>query len=107
MKESIENIIKESLKEHELPYDASAWTSMSARLDKSMPTQTSSNALKWLIGGAAVVAAIAISAVYLFTDNKKELKSEKEVTHTAEKKQDPKTEENDVKSSTLPCLLTF
>jgi hypothetical protein len=100
MKESIENKIKESLKEHELPYDAAAWTSMSTRLDGSMPIQTSSNASKWWIGGAAVVTVIAISTAYLFTDKTEALKTKKEVTHSAEKKQDLKTEENDVNLTT-------
>lgn len=85
MKESIENKIKESLKEHELPYDASAWTSMSARLDQTMPTQSSSNVLKWLIGGAAVVA-IGISALYIL--NNEEVKTKNETTQTAKKEQD-------------------
>ena len=65
-----------------MPYDPSAWTSMSARLDKTMPTQTSSNVIKWLIGGAAVVA-IGLSALYLL--NNEEVKSKKETTQTAQK----------------------
>jgi len=85
MKESIENKIKESLKEHELPYDATAWTSMSARLDQTMPTHSSSNVVKWLIGGAAVVA-IGISALYLL--NNQEVKPKNETTQTAKKEQD-------------------
>ncbi len=97
MKESIENKIKESLKEHELPYDASAWTSMSARLDQTMPTQTSSNVLKWLIGGAAVVA-IGISALYIL--NNEEVKTKNETTQTAKKEQDQTIEtENKVKTA--------
>jgi hypothetical protein len=85
MKESIENKIKESLKEHELPYDESAWTSMSARLDQSMLTHSSSNVVKWLIGGAAVVA-IGISALYLLINE--EVKPKNETTQRAKKEQD-------------------
>ena len=97
MKESIENKIKESLKEHELPYDATAWTSMSARLDRTMPTQTSSNVVKWLIGGAAVVA-IGISALYLL--NNEEVKTKNETTQTAKKEQDQTIEtENKVNTA--------
>jgi len=98
MKESIENKIKESLKEHELPYDATAWTSMSGRLDQSMPTQTSSNVVKWLIGGAAVVA-IGISALYLL--NNEEVIRKNETTQTAKKEQE-QTIETENKVNTAP-----
>jgi uncharacterized protein YqkB len=87
MKESIENKIKESLKGHEMPYDATAWTSMSARLDKSMPIQTSSNVLKWLIGGAAVVVTVGISALYLLNNDASEI-TKKETTQTAKTEQE-------------------
>jgi hypothetical protein len=92
MKESIENKIKESLNGHEYPYDASAWSSMSARLDAKFPTNGGSSIWKWWIGGAAVVTAIGISAAYYFTDKTEELKSKKEVTPTAETKHVEKTE---------------
>ncbi|MEN9400052.1 MAG: hypothetical protein RL632_1153 [Bacteroidota bacterium] len=100
MKESIENKIKESLNGHEYPYDATAWSSMSARLDAKMPTNSGSSSWKWWIGGAAVVTAIGISAVYLFTDKSEALKSNQEVTQTAEEKQNPKTENKTVNITT-------
>ena len=33
MKEPIEKIVKESLEQHEMPYNAAAWTSLQAKLD--------------------------------------------------------------------------
>lgn len=95
MKESIENKIKESLNGHEMPYDATAWTSMSARLDKTIPTQTNSNVLKWLIGGAAVVATVGISALYLLNNDGAET-AKKETTQTAKTEQE-KTAESEPK----------
>lgn len=100
MKESIENKIKESLNGHEYPYDATAWSSMSARLDAKMPTNGGFSVWKWWIGGAAVVTAIGISAAYLLTDKTEESKSKQEFTPTAESKQVEKTENTTVKKST-------
>ena len=91
MKESIENKIKDSLKGHEMPYDATAWTSMIARLDKTMPVQTSSNILKWLIGGAAVVAMVGISTLYLLNDDAVE-NAKKESNQTAKTEQEKTVE---------------
>ena len=87
MKESIENKIKESLNGHEMPYDATAWTSMSARLNQSMPTQKSSNVLKWLIGGAAVIATVGLSTLYLLNNGGAE-NAKKETIHTAKTEQE-------------------
>lgn len=68
MKDKLENSIKESLKEYEMPYDANAWASMSKRLDQTMPTTPKSN-LKWYLGGAAAVAVIATTiAIWNNTD---------------------------------------
>jgi hypothetical protein len=92
MKESIESKIKESLSGHEYPYDATAWSSMSARLDKSMPATAGASNWKWWIGGAAVVTAIGISAAYLFSNKTEDLKSSQEVVHSADTKQNKKTE---------------
>jgi hypothetical protein len=100
MKESIENRIKESLKDHEMPYDATAWTSMSARLDKTMPVQTSSNVLKWLVGGAAVVLAVGISTLYLLNNDGAE-NTKKENTQTAKTEQEKTVEsEQNIENST-------
>lgn len=69
MKDNLENSIKESLKEYEMPYDANAWTSMNKRLDQTIPTTPKSN-LKWYLGGAAAVAVIATSiAIWNNTDS--------------------------------------
>jgi hypothetical protein len=62
MNDNFENNIKNSLNGFEVPYDAAAWTSMSKRLDQTMPTSGSSY-LKWYLGGAAIVAVIVTTAL--------------------------------------------
>jgi hypothetical protein len=62
MKDNFENNIKESLNGFEVPYDATAWTAISKRLDQTMPVSGNSN-LKWYLGGAATVAVIVTTAL--------------------------------------------
>ena len=57
MKNNIEQKIKESLQNHEMPYNSSAWTAMQAKLDVAKPvsgTNPASN-LKWYISAASIV----------------------------------------------------
>lgn len=63
MKQNLENNIKESLKDFEVPYDPAAWNAMSQKLDQAMPTTPNSN-WKWYLGGAATVAAIAVAVTF-------------------------------------------
>ena len=63
MKNNLENSIKESIKGYEAPYNAAAWTAMSAKLDAKMPTGSSGgSSLKWIAAGAAVL--VVASATY-------------------------------------------
>ncbi|TNF49557.1 MAG: hypothetical protein EP305_02540 [Bacteroidetes bacterium] len=82
MKMNIEEIIKKSVEGHEMPYDAAAWDQMSKRLDQVMPTKPASN-LKWYLGGAAVIAAVSISAI-LLSNNSEEQKVTPSVSQTTE-----------------------
>lgn len=63
MKQNLENNIKESLKDFEVPYDPAAWNAMSQKLDQAMPT-TPNSKWKWYLGGAATVAAIAVAVTF-------------------------------------------
>lgn len=66
MKNNLENNIKDSLNGFEMPYDASAWTSLSNKLDQVIPTTpTKPSNLKWYLGGAAVIAVIVTGALLL------------------------------------------
>jgi hypothetical protein len=59
MKNNIEQSIKESLKDYEMPYDVRAWESMSKALDQRMPVSGKSN-WKWYLGGATILAIASI-----------------------------------------------
>lgn len=68
MKHNLENGIKESLKEYEMPYDSSAWDALSKKLDQTMPTSPNSN-WKWYLGGAASVAIIVSTIAFWPKEN--------------------------------------
>ena len=58
---NIEDLFKESLKDHELPYDKEAWSKMNEKLDAR--NSGSFNGFKWILGAAG---AALIVATYLF-----------------------------------------
>lgn len=62
---NIEDLFKESLKDHELPYNKEAWSKMHKKLDAR--NSGSSNGFKWVLGAAG---AALIVAAYLFTVTK-------------------------------------
>lgn len=64
MKKNIENSFKDSLGNHEMPYNAAAWTSLSAKLDAKMPTSPKSN-FKWY-ATASTIVVIAVSSYFIF-----------------------------------------
>jgi len=69
MKNNLENNIKDSLNGFEMPYDATAWTSLSNKLDQVMPTTpTKPSNLKWYLGGAAAIAVI-VTGVLLYNQS--------------------------------------
>jgi hypothetical protein len=70
MKNNLEKSIKESLGKYEMSYDANAWSSLSKRLDQTMPVNPKSN-LKWYFGGAATVVVIAASIALWNIDDTK------------------------------------
>lgn len=63
MKNNIEQKIKESLQNHEMPYNASAWTAMQAKLDVVKPVSVAASAsnLKWIIVAASVAVVGVVS----------------------------------------------
>ena len=64
-----ESTIKSTLDNHEAPYDANAWTSLSAKLGKASSPFYKTN---WFRGGAAVFVVAAITIVTLW-DNTPEV----------------------------------
>lgn len=65
MKEPIEELFKQSLKGHEMPYNPDAWKAMSARLDVVSPVATPTSYLKYYLGAAGIgVAAVATYFIF-------------------------------------------
>ena len=66
MKEPIEKIVKESLEQHEMPYNAAAWTSLQAKLDAKAAPASSPRSSTWKYVGAAGIAVLAVSSYFFF-----------------------------------------
>ncbi len=75
MKNNLENSIKESLEQFEAPYNPNAWTAMSSKLDKVMPTSSTGGAFKW-IAAASVIAVATISSYIIFKKDAAPVKTE-------------------------------
>ena len=59
MKDSIEKNIKQSLEQHEMPYNSAAWTDMSAKLDAKMPVKPKANFRYYAAASVAIIVAVA------------------------------------------------
>lgn len=64
MKEPIEELFKQSLKGHEMPYNPDAWKAMSARLDVVSPVAGPTSYLNYYLGAAGI--GVAAVATYFF-----------------------------------------
>ena len=67
---NIEQNFKNSLGNHELPYNATAWSSLSSKLDVQMPvnqgTAPAASKLKWIIGSSSVVVLSVVTYFLIF-----------------------------------------
>ena len=101
----IEKLIKDSLENHELPYDSSAWNNLSSKLPKTKVVPRI-NFTKWAMLGFGA-ATLAISTFLVFTpetnkSNQTVKKQSKEIEKTTSKVENKKTtlpEENLVKTN--------
>ncbi|PHR17522.1 MAG: hypothetical protein COA38_20715 [Fluviicola sp.] len=73
MKEPIEELFKQSLKGHKMPYNAEAWKAMSARLDVVSPVAAPISYLKYYIGAAVIGVAAVTTYVLLSSGNSTEI----------------------------------
>lgn len=64
MKEPLEELFKQSLEGHEMPYNPDAWTAMNARLDAISPVVAPRSYLKYYIAAAGI--GVAAVSTYLF-----------------------------------------
>lgn len=94
MKNNLENSVKQSLEGFELPYDASAWTAFSQKLDVVKPVSTPTpkgGAGKWIVA-AGIVTVVSVGS-YLYMTNDAEPK-----TATAAAETTIETQNNEQKS---------
>lgn len=67
---NIEQNFKNSLGNHELPYNANAWSSLSSKLDVQMPvsqgTAPAASKLKWIIGSGSIIVLSVVTYFLIF-----------------------------------------
>lgn len=87
---NFEDLFRESLESYELPYDASAWTS----LEKNLPSKRKFNFLKWAFGGAAVLLLIGLASLIRYNNTADDSKTNLPLTenNSSESKNETKTE---------------
>ena len=66
MKEPIEELFKQSLEGHQMPYNPDAWAAMNARLDTIRPVVAPRSYLPYYIA-AAGIGVVAITSYFVFT----------------------------------------
>ena len=103
MKESIEQSIKNSLENHEMPYNGASWTAMQAKLDAKMPVQPKSNFKFYVAASAIIVVAVAsFVAINQFGND-----STEEIVKTAQSKDSNIiSESNKIENNTTPEIKT-
>ena len=70
---NIEELFKQALDGHKLPYDASAWEGLTNKLDKNIPVQSPVKVWRWVLGS---VVLISIASLLLW-NNAKEISNAK------------------------------
>ncbi|MEJ6775947.1 MAG: hypothetical protein QNK85_01315 [Crocinitomicaceae bacterium] len=104
MKKNIEQGIKNSLENHEMAYNASAWTAIQVKLDKIMPVQPKSN-FKFY---AAIFTLLAVAIASLITLDKlddKPTEEPSEKSQNIENKKSIKSIEAGIKSNSELTIL--
>jgi len=89
MKDKLEQTFKDLLENQELPYDSSAWDSMSKLLDQQSPIVKPSNFNRWFFGGASITV-IAVASYFIFKSSEKTTQPVKIISQSDEQKNDVK-----------------
>lgn len=90
MKNTIENLVKNSLDKHEMPYDSKAW----GKLKDNLPS--SSNRALWTIFLTGSIAAVALFALFYFDETTPKTTIENPIILTENKKSAVSVDEIDV-----------
>lgn len=70
---NIEELFKQALDGHELPYDASAWKGLTNKLDKNIPAQSPVKVWRWVLGSLVLISITSL----LLWNNSKEINNTK------------------------------
>ncbi len=98
MKDTFEKNIKQSLENHEMPYNASAWKAMEAKLDVVKPVSSlPGSGMKWFIGAASVVVIGVVSYFAVTSTNSNPEKTTVNAVVSENQTQDATTTTSDVK----------
>ena len=86
---NIEELFKQALDGHELPYDASAWESLNNKLNKNTPAQSPVKVWRWVLGSLLL---ISITSLLLWNNSKEtpNTKNKEIVKNTPQKKEPTK-----------------
>lgn len=84
---NIEELFKQALEGHELPYDASAWKGLTNKLDKNIPAQSPVKVWRWVLGSLLL---ISITSLFLWNNSKETSNTKKnEIGENSSKKNKP------------------
>jgi hypothetical protein len=86
MKEPIEELFKQSLQGHEMPYNPEAWKAMNARLDAVSPVTQPTSYLRYYLG-AAGIGAVAIVSYFIFAGGSRPEETNQAITQETTLKQ--------------------
>ena len=97
---NIEELFKQALEGHELPYDASAWKSLTNQLDKNIPAQSPVKVWRWVLGS---VVLISITSLLLWNNSKETSNTKKNEIgeNTSQKGKPTKIEKSTNKKSII------
>ena len=97
---NIEELFKQALDGHELPYDASAWKGLTNKLDKNIPAQSPVKVWRWVLGS---VVLISITSLLLWNNSKETSNTKKNEIgeNTSQKGKPTKIEKSTNKKSII------
>ena len=79
---NIEELFKQALDGHELPYDASAWESLNNKLNKNTPAQSPVKVWRWILGSIAMLIICSL-AIWKIAPNTSKKEIAKEIKQTS------------------------
>jgi len=108
---NIEQNFKNSLGNHELPYNATAWSSLSSKLDVQMPvsqgTAPAASKLKWIIGSCSIILLSVVTYFLIFHNGTKTNTDNNSITNNDTPLENVSNERSNSKSNNLAEDIKF